>query len=72
MIETSTRDGRELVAPVHAAAAVHKTTLAVLVPDRFVVNLSEEEADGVAYEEMSTAKADLREHIYHNYGISIR
>lgn len=72
MIETATKDGRELVAIIRAAAAVHRVTWEALVPDRFVVNLDAEEAEDIAYEEMAAAKADLREHICRTYGISIR
>lgn len=65
-------DGRDLVAVVRAAAAVHRTTWEALVPSHFEVNLDMETAEEDAYAEMAHAKAILRDHICETYGISIR
>lgn len=65
-------DGRELVAAVRRAAAVHNATWEAMVPDHFTVNLLAEAAEEQAYLAMAREKARLRDHICAIYGISAR
>lgn len=65
-------DGKHLVAEVRHAAALHNTTWEMLVPNRYELNLSAEQAEEDAFQDMAEAKARLREHICDTYGISIR
>jgi hypothetical protein len=72
MSEKNVDEAHDLVAAVRAAALVHKSTWEALVPSQFEVNLDVEEAEEAAYTDMARAKARLRDHICHTYGISIR
>jgi hypothetical protein len=63
-------DGRDLVQDVRDAAARHKVSWGVLVPSAFVVDLSAEAAEEVAYQDMTDAKRALRDHICRTYGIT--
>jgi hypothetical protein len=65
-------DPKQLVACVREAARRHNTTWEALVPDRFQVNFSHEEAEEAAYAEMAAAKAALRNHICETYGLTVR
>lgn len=64
------QDGHDLVAEVRAAAARHKLSWGVLVPDAHRINQDGEEAEEAAWQEMAAAKRRLRDHICRTYGIT--
>lgn len=65
-------EARTLVAAVREAARAHNSSWEALVPDPFTVNFSAETAEEAAYADMARAKAALRDHICHTYGITAR
>jgi hypothetical protein len=69
MTETE-REGRDLVADVRAAAARHKVSWGLLVPNAHVVDLGAEHGEELAYQDMAEAKRRLRDHICAAYGIT--
>jgi|GEM_PF-1756922 len=69
MTETE-REGRELVAEVREAAARHKLSWGLLVPNAFEIDLGAEHGEEMAYRDMAEAKRRLRGHICATYGIT--
>ena len=65
-------EARELVDRVREAARRHNQTWDNLVPDAFRVDFAHEEAEELAYAEMSAAKRALRDHICETYGLTVR
>jgi hypothetical protein len=65
-------DPKQLVAVVRDAARRHNSSWEALVPDRFQVDFTHEEAEELAYAEMAAAKTALRDHICETYGLTIR
>jgi hypothetical protein len=69
MTETE-KAGRALVAEVREAAARHKVSWGLLVPSPHVVDLGAEQIEELAYQDMTEAKRQLRDHICETYGIT--
>ena len=65
-------DAKKLVESVRQAARDHNESWENLVPDAFKVDFAHEEAEELAYAEMTAAKRALRDHICDTYGITIR
>lgn len=63
-------DGRNLVRDVRDAAARHKVSWGVLVPNAFIIDARGEAAEEEAYQDMAQAKRALRDHICETYGIT--
>lgn len=65
-------EGRALVGAVRTAAQQHEATWESLVPDAFTIDLTAEQAEEDAFQDMAVAKRALRDHICRTYGISAR
>lgn len=69
-MDDTQREGRDLVADVREAAALHKVSWGLLVPSPHMVDLGAEHVEEMAYQDMAEAKRRLRDHICATYGIS--